>query len=185
MKESFKNIRNELRKFDDNRERTIAVSRDVIKLSKLIIYSIHRGDIKNAEKLIKDIKSKLKSLDKKHYDTNIDRVAWQEYVEALAYYEFIKTGKVPGYKKLGVDIDHYLLGLCDLTGELVRKAVNDIINKNYKHVLKIKDVVADIYGEFLSLDLRNGELRIKSDSIKYNLKKLEDLVLELKLKKLL
>lgn len=185
MKESFKNIRTELKKFDDSREKTIATSRDIIKLSKVIIYSIHRNDMKNAENLIKDIKNKLKLLDEKHYDTNINKVAWQEYVEAITYYEFIKTGKVPGYKKLGVNIDHYLLGLCDLTGELVRKAVNDVINKNYKGVLKIKDLVSDIYGEFLSLDLRNGELRVKSDAIKYNLKKLEDLVLELKLKKLL
>ena len=84
-----------------------------------------------------------------------------------------------------VDVEHYLLGLCDLTGELVRKAVNDIIRKKYGNALKIKELVEEIYGEFLKLDLRNNELRVKSDSIKYNLKKLEDIVYDLKIKGLL
>lgn len=182
MESIFKNIRTELKKFENERENVIAISREVIKLSKLIIYSIHRNDVKDAEGLIKEIKITIKKLDNKHYDTKIDCVAFQEYVEALCYYEFVKNGKIPGYKELGVDVEHYLLGLCDLTGELGRKAVNDIINKNYKNVLKIKEVVSNIYYGFLSLDLRNNELRVKADSIKYNLKKIEDLTLELKLK---
>ena len=182
MENVFKDIRTELKKFENERENVIAVSREVIKLSKLIIYSIHRKDIKNAEGLIKEIKGTVKKIDNKHYDTKIDCVAFQEYVEALCYYEFVKKGRIPGYKELGVDVEHYLLGLCDLTGELGRKAVNDIINKDYKNVLKIREIVSNIYFGFLSLDLRNNELRVKADSIKYNLKKIEDLILELKLK---
>jgi len=74
------------------------------------------------------------------------------------------------------------MGLCDLTGELVRKAVNDVIKKNFKQAMEIKDLVDEIYGEFLKFNLRNSELRRKSDQIKWNLKKLEDVVFELKLK---
>lgn len=182
MLKDFNEIRKHLNNFDDRREETIAFSRDIIKLSKRIIYSIHRDDVEEAEKLIKEIKFKISKLDKKHYDTNIDCVAFQEYVEALTYYEFVKTGRIPSFKELKVDVEHYLLGLCDLTGELVRKAVNDIIKKKYKNVLKIKDLVEEIYGEFLKLNLRNNELRVKSDSIKYNLKKLEDITYDLKIK---
>jgi len=72
--------------------------------------------------------------------------------------------------------------LCDLTGELVRRAINKAINEQYSESVEIRDVVAMIYENLMQFDFRNGELRRKFDSIKYDLKKLEDLVLELKLK---
>ena len=71
------------------------------------------------------------------------------------------------------------MGLCDLTGELTRKAVNSAINGDYKGVKKIKELVENIYGQFIQLDIRDNELRRKFDSIKWDLKKLEDLVCEL------
>jgi len=48
--------------------------------------------------------------------------------------------------------------------------------------LEIKNLVDEIYGQFLNFNLRNSELRRKSDQIKWNLKKLEDVVFELKIK---
>ena len=40
----------------------------------------------------------------------------------------------------------------------------------------------EIYGEFLKLHLRNGELRKKSDAIKWNLKKLEEVMYDISMK---
>ncbi len=181
-KRSFAQIRKSFEAFEKRREESIQKSRIIIQLSKKIIYSLHRNDMKGATDGIKEIKSKLKGLEKKAYDTEMNSVAQQEYVEALAFYEFIKSGKIPNYNELGVSPYIYLLGLCDLTGELGRKAVNEAIRKNYKLVFIIKELVDEIYGEFLKLDLRNSELRKKSDGIKWNLKKLEDLVFSIKLK---
>ena len=48
--------------------------------------------------------------------------------------------------------------------------------------VKIKGIVDDIYGQFLRLDFRNGDLRKKADSIKWNLNKLTEVVFEAKLK---
>jgi predicted translin family RNA/ssDNA-binding protein len=80
---------------------------------------------------------------------------------------------------LGVETEAYLLGLCDLTGELVRKAVKDVIDGKYDSAEEITKLVEEIYGEFLKFDLRNGNLRQKSDSIKWNLQKLEQLLLDI------
>jgi len=49
-------------------------------------------------------------------------------------------------------------------------------------VVKIKDQVDLIYGELLKFDFRDNEIRRKVDAVKYDLRKLEDLVLDLKLK---
>jgi len=176
-KKDFELMRKELEVFEVMREETIANSRDIIKLSKQIIYSLHRTDIDSASRLLNDIKSKIRLLDKtKNYDTGISNVAFQEFVEAVVYFEFIKNNKIPSAKELDVDIESYICGLSDLTGELGRKAVHDAIKKNFESVLKIKELVEEIYGEFLKFDFRNGELRKKSDAIKWNLNKLEDMI---------
>jgi len=182
-KKEFGKIRKEIADFDIKRESLIQKSREVINISKKIIYALHRGDIKSAFKYVQDIEKKKKDLDgNERLDTNVNQVAIQEYVEALCYYNFIKYKKIPTKTSLKVDTESYLLGLCDLTGELGRKAVNEVIKKNFKQAVEIKDLVEEIYGEFLEFNLRNNELRKKSDQIKWNLKKLEDIVYELKIK---
>ena len=55
-----------------------------------------------------------------------------------------------------------------------------IANKDPDEVVRIKDCVEEIFGEFLKIDLRNGTLRKKSDSIKWNLKKLEEIMYDIK-----
>jgi len=181
-KKEFSEIRKEFADFELQREDLIHKSRDMINLSKRIIYALHRSDVKDASSLVKEIEKSKKNLSTARLDTNINIVALQEYVEAICYYDFVKTGKLSTLKSLKVDSESYLLGLCDLTGELVRKAVNEAIKGNFKQVLKIKDLVEELYNEFLKFNLRNSELRRKSDQIKWNLKKLEDVVFELKLK---
>jgi len=180
-KQEFKDIGKELKKFEEERELLIQKSREIITLSKQIIYSIHRDDIKKAEELNKQIKNKVLTLSKNSYDTTMNNVAMQEYVEAVAFLEFIKNNKIPNRKELKVEIEPYLCGLCDLTGELVRKAVNSAINKNSDEVIKIREFIDQLYGEMLMFDFRNGDMRKKYDSIKWNLKKVEDIILEIKI----
>jgi len=172
-KEDFKGILKDLKAADERREELIQISRDIIRESKLIIYGLQRGDKVD----VKKIQALVKSL-KKEYVTGIEDTALQEYVEALAFYHFVNHNRIPTRKDLGVDTENYLMGLCDLTGELMRKAVKDVIEGKYDSAKQITKVVEDIYGEFLKFDLRNGTLRQKSDSIKWNLHKLEQLVLD-------
>jgi len=179
----FEEIRKDLKKFEEEREFTIHTSRRIIQLSKQIIYSLHRNDTKSTEALTKEIKDTIKKLPGKHYDTDMHKTALQEYVEASAYYEFIINNKIPTRKELEVETEEYLLGLCDLTGELVRRTVSDVIKKDFEEVKKIKALVEEIYGEFLKFDLRNGELRKKSDSIKWNLNRLEEVEYALSMRK--
>jgi predicted translin family RNA/ssDNA-binding protein len=165
---------------EKTREEVLQKSREIITLSKKVIYSIHRKNIDKASLAL--IKKKIAKLPKQNDDTNMNNVAMQEYVEAITFYAFVTIGKIPTSKELNVGNTNYLLGLCDLTGELMRKAVNDAIDKDFESVLKTKEMVSAIYGFFLQLDLRNGELRKKSDSIKWNLKKVEDVVYDLHMK---
>ena len=168
--------------FEAEREKAIATSREIITLSKQIIYAVHRGDMTKAEGLIPTIRESVSALPAGFIDTDMPRVARQEFVEAASYLEFVKRSRLPTRKELGVEWHEYLTGLCDLTGELVRKAVKDVIEHKYENAKKIHALVDEIYGAFLEFDLRGGELRKKSDSIKWNLKKLEDIMYDIELK---
>jgi len=183
-KSEFNKIRKEMHQVDVKREEIIQLSREIITVSKQIIYAAQRNDLKEAESAIKSIKDKVKKLKKINIsaDTNINSVAFQEYVEAIAFYEFVKNKKIPTKASLGVSAEDYLSGLCDLTGELVRKAIYDVIHKKFDEAERIKNLVNDIYGEFLKLHLRNGDLRKKSDAIKWNLKKLEEVMYDISMK---
>jgi len=175
----FSEIRDELSEFEKKRETVIASSRDVIHLSKLVIYSVLRDDMPKAESLSSDMKGKVKLIPEGDYDTGMRDVALQEYVEALALLYFVKDNKIPTRGDLDVDTNNYLMGLCDFVGELVRLAVNKVVEKDYAYALKVKSVVEDLYGEFLQFDLRNGPLRKKADSLRWNLKKLEEIALDI------
>ena len=187
-KKDFEKMRKELNDFDNQREILIRKSREVVKLSKKVIYSVHRNEIKKADGFMNQIKSKVAELDKTAkkmpvlYYSGPFKIAIQEFVEAACYHNFVKSKNIPSASELKVDTEYYLLGLCDLTGELVRKAINSAINNDYDEALFIKKFVNDIYNELMLFEFRN-ELRRKFDSIKYDLKKLDDVALGIKLKK--
>ena len=181
-KNDFSKIRKDLENFEEKREQVIQLSREIITLSKQIIYSIHRNEINSAPPLITKIKVKVKKLPEAHHDTDIHKVALQEYVEALAYYHFVKDKKLVTQKELKVDTECYLLGLCDLTGELVRRATNQVIQGNFKKAQEVHNFVEQLYGEFINFNFRNSDLRKKTDMIRWNLKRLEEIMVDVKLR---
>lgn len=178
---NFAKLQKEIKTYDDQREELIKKSRDVLKLSKLVIYAVHRGN--NAAPLVEQIEKEKRALDliAKHSHKMLCegsyKIAVQEYVEALLYYNFVKSGDLIDIK---VQAEHFVLGLADLPGELVRKAVFLAGKGEIDKVIKIKDTVDLIYGELLKCDFRDNEVRRKVDAVKYELRKLEDLVLDLR-----
>tara|TARA_Y100000310_G_scaffold166850_1_gene166524 strand:+ start:8427 stop:9002 length:576 start_codon:yes stop_codon:yes gene_type:complete len=185
-KNEFTKIRKELETYDKQREVLINEGRALLKLSKCMIYSVHRNNLSETKSLLKQIKSAKFKLDKTAKRTKELSAepsyssALQEYAEAFCYYYFVTYKKLPSKKTLGVNSEDYLLGLCDLTGELGRRAVSLATKREFKEVEIIKDTVEEIYGEFLKFNLRNSQLRRKSDSIKWNLKKLEEIMYDIR-----
>ncbi|MBT4936043.1 hypothetical protein HOL21_00175 [Candidatus Woesearchaeota archaeon] len=183
---NFTKLQTAIKNYDTYRESLIKKSRDVLKLSKQLIYAVHRDEMKNATTLLKTIEAEKKKLDtitKKNVRLTNEgsyKVAVQEYVEAVLYYNFVKTGKLIDVMVLP---EHYMLGLADLPGELTRRAVFLAGKGHVDKVVHIRDQVDMIYGELLKFDFRENEIRRKVDAVKYELRKLEDLVLSLKMQK--
>jgi len=187
-KDDIEKIKKYMVEHDEKNEQLIRKSRDVLKLSKHLINSIHRENETAADKFSVEINKEVAEL-KKMVDSQPGltysgsyKVAIQEYVEAVSFMEYVRNNKLPTTGQLDVGIEHYLLGICDLTGELVRKAINAVTKEDYQTAVKIRDFIDELYSFLIGIDFRNSELRRKFDSIKYDLKKLEDVVYELKLR---
>ena len=81
-------------------------------------------------------------------------------------------------------IEEYLQSLISLIDELARLAVNSVTLGDYSRPLEISQFVKDLHAGFQILNLKNDSLRRRSDSIKYNVKKIEDVVYDLSLRNL-
>ena len=184
ISDEFAGLKKDIEFVDSKRETLIAQTREILKASKGAIYSLQRGDDNAAEKALADLKPKIASLKPYSEDANyasVTKPPIQEYVEAACFSEFIATGKILSKKELGVSAENYIAGLCDLSGEIVRKAVNAAINDDTKTVISAKKFIENLYYGLMQFDFRNGDLRRKFDGLKYDLKKMEDLLLSLKL----
>lgn len=177
----LKKIEKSLITYDAKREKLIALSREIIKASKIVINSIHRNNAKETElelpKMIV-LKKKLDAMilkEKKFAHEGSSKIAYQEYAEAHLFYEFVQ-GHSFSQQTFSIPVESYLLGLCDVTGEMGRLAVLSATRNDYILVERIAKAVEEIHSFFIRLNLRNSELRKKSDAIKWNLKKLEDIM---------
>ena len=185
---NFQDIKEQMSLHEEKFEQVFSQSRKILKTSKKLINSVQRDDFEKAEENFNKINQEFVEI----YDTaNKDqkllysgpyKIAMQEYVEAIGFYELIKNGNLVSYNKLKVDAENYVMGICDLIGELVRWTINQVTKENYQAANKSKEITEEIYSNLLEIDFKNGEIRKKFDSIKYHLKKLEDITYELKLR---
>lgn len=181
----FDKLREEMNTFDTAREAIIKESRGVLKASKQAIYAIHRGDITEAETLVATAQKEKAAIEKKITDQKLRTGgfsgACEELAEAATFLHYHKTGELLSFNGLGITPEEYLGGLADLTGELGRRAVILATDRKADEVKKIKEFTETIYGEFVKFDFRNGDLRRKYDSIKYNLQKMERVLYDLEM----
>lgn len=180
-------IRTELESLSQLKIGVAKTGRDIVKISKQLIYAVHRGQLDAARGHLKKIEAeKAKLVEMAEYPRLKSygpyKNALQEYVEAVAYLKVVDEGRLPSSEELGVDAETYMSGLSDLTGELLRGGVKHMIAKEYKEAAKTKDIVEEIYGFILSVDFDGGEARHKSDQVKYALAKLEDLIYDAKMR---
>ncbi len=185
----FLKLKEDFELFEQQREELVKKSRDVLRYSKHAIFLVHNNELKEAKNNLQKAERIISETKKVKCSPKLDSIgamsaAMQEYVEAKCYLNYVEKRKIPSKSSLKVQIDDYLLGLCDLTGELSRRSVVLVINNNLKEVYVIRDLVEKIFELFLQLNLRNGELRKKSDAIKWNLKKIEGVIYDIKTKKI-
>ncbi|KJE93734.1 hypothetical protein CAOG_04484 [Capsaspora owczarzaki ATCC 30864] len=97
-------------------------------------------------------------------------------------------------EKLGVEmgegdsfhlaLEDYLFALCNLSSELARLAVNSVTAGRFDRPFRIANFVNDLNSGFRLLNLKNDGLRKRFDALKYDVKKIEEVVYDLSIRRL-
>ncbi|KAE8581692.1 hypothetical protein XENTR_v10024897 [Xenopus tropicalis] len=85
-------------------------------------------------------------------------------------------------KGFHLDIEDYLSGVLNLANELSRLAVNSVIAGDYSRPLRIASFINELDFGFRLLNLKNDSLRKRYDGLKYDVKKIEEVVYDLSIR---
>jgi len=152
---------------DRVREKALRSSREIIIGCRKAIQLIHQTKMKNAKGNIKEASGKLQSLydlTKNHpdlYHAGFVENAAQELVEASCLYSVMKGEDLPDPDDIQTTYSSYLLGLCDLVGELRRTALDSIRSGKPKKADSYLDMMENIYEVIIRFDYPSGLLPIK------------------------
>ncbi|XP_013784756.1 translin-like [Limulus polyphemus] len=81
-----------------------------------------------------------------------------------------------------LDLEDFLMGLLYLADELARFAVNSVTAGDYNRPTRLAHFMSQLDLGFRLLNLKNDSLRKKFDSLKYNLKKIEEVIYDLSIR---
>ncbi|CAH1116793.1 unnamed protein product [Phaedon cochleariae] len=198
---SEQDIREEIRKIMKDVEKPL---REIVTLLQIIHHDnnceqVHSACL-NARKMFDDVRQGFDSLDKivpsgQYYRYNDHwRFATQRLCFLAALIVFLEKGiminkettadilGVNGKLNIHLDLEDYLMGLLNLASELSRYAVNSVTYGDYDRPLQISKFVAQLNAGFRLLNLKNDSLRKRFDALKYDVKKIEEVVYDLSIR---
>lgn len=151
-----------------------------------------------AQKLFRNIANELDGQDAYQYHRAY-RAGLEEYVEALTFYEYLQKGSMQNWATLERTLTYptvsspadsepsraiqvmvtptdYILGIADLTGELMRKCINNLAIGDVNSCYHTCDFVRKIYIAFLGYTsvVHNNEVNRKIVTLKHSLTKMEN-----------
>jgi translin len=170
----MKNLDNIIEKIDKHinekdklREQALRSSRDIIINCRKAIQYLHREKKREARTLIKKSSEKLHSLYRttlKHpdlYHSGFVENAAQEYVEAHCLYNIMKGDDLPDPDSIQTTYNAYLLGLCDVVGELRRASLDFILEGEATRAHEYLEHMDEIYEAIMSFDYPSALIPIK------------------------
>ncbi|MGC9068810.1 MAG: hypothetical protein ACP5IZ_07510 [Thermoprotei archaeon] len=174
-----------LRKKDLARENLIKMSRELTRISRSIIVSVHNGgDIKElsnqARMMVNEILSLLKD-----YPDLIDSVrgSLQEYSEAFIFNTILHENRLISFTELNIDPASYLLGVSDALGELRREVIKNVDQWKLEEASRILELMKNINNELSKWNLPDAiapGLRHKVDVNRHLIEDLEVMISEAK-----
>ncbi|KAM7464427.1 hypothetical protein LguiA_032548 [Lonicera macranthoides] len=206
MKDAFSKYADYLNELNDKRERVVKASRDITINSKKVIFQVHRISKSNKEEVLGKAEKDLAAVTDQYMARLVKELQgtdfWklrrayspgvQEYVEAVTFCKFCKSGTLlnldeinatllplsdPSLEPLQINLLDYLLGLADLTGELMRLAIGRVSDGELEFAEKICRFVRDIYRQLtlLAPDMDDkSDMRTKMDTMLQSVMKIEN-----------
>jgi len=152
---------------DKVREKALRSSREIITNCRKSIQLIHQSKMKDAKTKIKSAETriqKLYDLTKEYpeiYHAGFVENAAQELVEASCFYNIMKGKDLPDPDDIKTTYSSYLMGLCDLVGELRRSTLDSIREGKGKKADNYLEMMDQIYDVIIRFDYPSGLIPIK------------------------
>jgi len=194
LEKTFKDVQRRLHNYFELRESLIKESRDIIRLSREAIQLIHQKEYDMAKKLLDNAQSAIRRLneDKLKHPRLKYSGFWldisKEFAEAYLTFVIIsnileeKNLKIPDPETLGILEEAWILGLCEVAGEIKREIFMLIEKNNFEKARKLLGIISEIYGLVSSLLLPNAiipGLKAKVDYLRSILISSEEILIRL------
>ncbi|KAL6528031.1 hypothetical protein OROHE_014981 [Orobanche hederae] len=208
MKDAFSKYASYLNDLNDKRERVVKASRDVTMNSKKVIFQVHRISKQNKEEVLEKAEKDLAAVMDQHLSRIVKELRgtdfWklrrayspgvQEYVEAATLCNFCKNGtllsldeinaslRMPSdlsVEPLQINVLDYLLGLADLTGELMRLAIGRISDGELEFAHKICRFAREIHRDMTLIAPKmddSFDMKTKMDVMLQSVMKIENAI---------
>ena len=197
--DQLEEIRKRVEHRDELREELIKKSRDGQKAAKQAIYALHRGDTAKAQRLLQEcqdcINNDLMPIVKEEPPLRSGSCSnvLEEFAEAKLFYVWLLgkeatpsetcTGILLKPDEFGIDLEpeEYLGGLCDLTGEIGRYAVQRGTARDFDGVKRCLEANYAILLAIQMLERFPSGIGKKMDQLRRSVEKLERMIYELSL----
>lgn len=152
---------------DNIREKTLRLARNIIIHCRKSIQRMHQQDFDTADKHLKKASATLAELydrTKNHQDLfNAGYVenAAQEFVEAHCFYNILHDEDLPDPDDIQTTYTSYLKGLCDVVGELRRKALDSVLQGTPEVGHEYLNKMEEIYDAIIRFDYPSSLIPIK------------------------
>ncbi|CAL5419909.1 unnamed protein product [Camellia sinensis] len=191
----FEDFRHHLEESESLRERIRAVAREIESVTRLIyscLLLVHQSrPIPEVLEKVKAQISKLKELLHRYHSDW--RSETQTVVSLLGFMHWLETGSLLMHtqaeerlglntSEFGLDIEDYLIGICFISNESPRYVVNQVTAGDYDCPRKVLKFLTDLHAAFRMLNLRNDLLRKKFDGMKYDLRRVEEVYYDVKIR---
>lgn len=158
----------ELRILEGARESAISHSRKVIRLTKVVIHSIHTGadPCEPMSDLRTEVDLMLKDCDDprvRHSGPVMD--ALSEFAEAVVFVNLVREGRVPGHREMGIDAGSWIMGLADSIGEMRRMVLTYLTSDDLPAAKQAYDLMEAVFDQVMLMDVPDAivPLRRKQD----------------------
>ncbi len=162
------------------REKALAASRTLIRLSANSIRAVHRGEFGRAAAMLDDaraVRDEAVAALRGHadiYHAGFLHDAQKEYAEARTTLALLTGGAIPSPEELGVEYPAYLNGIAEAVGELRRMVLDLLRSGRFEGCEDLLQAMDDIYSVLVTIDFPDamtGGLRRTTDQTRGILEK--------------
>jgi translin len=148
----------ELSRREREQDRILGSTREIVRHCANGIKLLHAGEIAKGKAEIASARGKIAPFAKTRQFEYLLEQPYQEIVEATLLLAAVENRSLPGWEELSLPFEPYLLGLCDLVGELRREMLECLKRGDKKGASRYFELMSGIYDELSPIRFSNSLL---------------------------